>query len=491
MTYVPVDVPAFGGLDLRDPEDATGSPDCLNVFERQPGKLSCRAGLGSVVGSTNLGSTPTGLVARSASGLACGFGTTVRTFTTAGVTTASTTGLTDGTWSSVAIGGNAYFANGYNYILKAGASHTSGLAAATTKSAGAATFANVGVKMPKPLYVARQPKDNRLVAAGFLSADGPNGITTVTLGDGTTASIDESTVFFSQPDNPQWWDETDWVMLDRGDGETILAADSFGDQLFIVKKTKFFVFYGNSTDTDGGTVFNYRKVDSPSGIVDVVSHKSGLYLLTDNGVYVTTGGPPVLVSQEVSPGFQDGTLQGRSGGASFTFGPLVFFSVSYSTSNATGHWLVFDTESRKWWLWKYLEGNNWLTTGVEWYGYIYCPRDNATGIYKFDPYESNTTDGSSSFTSYYESPYLSFGAPGVEKTVRQTGFHGTGTVDVSWGKDLQAHGYARSVTMLNGRSLDRTAVRGETLSWKVSGQGWTLNRVVPYLREQRGVGVKT
>jgi len=95
-------------------------------------------------------------------------------------------------------------------------------------------------------------------------------------------------------------------------------------------------------------------------------------------------------------------------------------------------------------------------------------------------------------TAYYTSPYSTFGSPGVEKTVRQTELHGSGTVDVSWGKDLQAHGYAKSVTMLNGRGLDRTAVRGESLSWKVSGTGaWSLNRVVPFLREQRASGVKT
>ena len=487
MSYVPVDVPAFGGLDLRDPEDATGSPDLLNVFEVQPGKLVCRAGLGSVVGSTNLGSTPTGLVAYSPGGLACGFGTTVRTFTTAGATTASTTGLTSGTWSSVAIGGYAYFANGYDYVLKAGATHTTGAASASTKAIGATSFTG-SRKMPKPLFVGRQPKDNRLVAAGFLSADGPNALATVTLGDGSTVAVDSSTVFFSQPDSPAYWDETDWVMLDRGDGEAITAVETFNDQLYIFKSSKFFVFYGNSTDADGGAVFNFRKVDCPAYVRATVSHTSGLYFATNNGIFVTTGGVPRRVSEPVDYLF-NGTYLPFVGAQGFTYGPLVFFPMCTPGNGLfNGYWLVLDTDTGKWWLWKYAEG---VSTGVEWYGYVYCPRDNATGIYKFDPYGTATTDNGTAFTSYYTSAYSALGSPGVEKTIRQTELRGTGTVDLSWGKDRQAHGYSRGVTMLNGRGLDRTAVRGETLSWKVSGSGWTLNRVVPFLREQRASGVVT
>ena len=51
MSYVPVDVPAFGGLDLRDPEDASGSPDLLNVrFNKQAGVLDRRPGA-TLIGS--------------------------------------------------------------------------------------------------------------------------------------------------------------------------------------------------------------------------------------------------------------------------------------------------------------------------------------------------------------------------------------------------------------------------------------------------------
>jgi hypothetical protein len=168
---------------------------------------------------------------------------------------------------------------------------------AATKVDGGTTY--VGARSaPVPYTLGVQPKDNRLVAWGFAGlTSGPNG----------TASS-PSHAYVSQPDAPEKWDETDFVILAPGDGETGRAAATYNDFLFLFKQSKFFVFYGNSVDNTGGTVFNYRTVGnafggSSSAIYQgqVCSAPSGVYVITDTGVWKTTGGAPQLVSPALSP----------------------------------------------------------------------------------------------------------------------------------------------------------------------------------------------
>jgi hypothetical protein len=57
------------------------------------------------------------------------------------------------------------------------------------------------------------------------------------------------------------------VDLTPNDGEVITEWRVGAATLFVFKQTKFFVFYGNSTDGSGNPVFNYRSVDLGVGAV--------------------------------------------------------------------------------------------------------------------------------------------------------------------------------------------------------------------------------
>lgn len=498
MTYVPVDVPAFGGLDLRDPEDATGSPDLLNVrFNKQAGVLDRKPGT-TLIGSLDhyypnamywSEATSRLFVAGAGTGLSSNY---IRAETLAGSSTAVTTSYGAGPvpWSIVdAYGGSSptpavYFANGTDYLVRYRSGTLTTLSAScSTKTSAETSFSAYSRAAPKPRALCVQMPDKRLVAAGV--AAGPNGAT----------PGHSSVVYFSQPDDGEKWDETDYVDLGY-DGQGITAAVSWGSLVFVFKKTRLFVFYGNSTDADGGTVFNYRTIDNafPGNDSDIMVGQicvapDGLYIWTASGVFFTNGGTPRLVSEPIQRMFNS-TVSGYSPTANnfATVGNGTGFALY---NKGTMYWTGIGASGVYWYT---LTDGNWSRWNANGYGLatnsdtLYTA--GLTGIYSMS--DSVTTINGTAFSSYYTSPYSTLGSPGVEKTIRQTAFHGSGTIDVSWGKDLQSHGYARSVTMLNGRGLDRTAVRGETLSWKVSGTGaWSLNRVIPHVREQRASGVKT
>ena len=390
--------------------------------------------------------------------------------------------------------GVAYAANGAAYGRL---SQATALEAPTvsTKASGATTYTS-GRAAPKPYTLTVQPKDNRLVAWGFASSTyGPNG----------TAS-GASHAFFSEPNEPERWDEESYVILSPGDGETGRAACAWGDYTFLFKQSKFFVFYGNSVDSTGGTVFNYRTVSNAfggaSGTIyqgNVVAAPDGVYVITQTGVWRTTGGPPQLVSGALSPLFNN-TLtslnyQGTgytslapaanvgSGGSFYSEG-CIYFAITYSAS--TSAWLVYHVASGQWTIYKYADVPN---VGVGFGGGIVFPSGSSTvgrkGLLSVSG--TATTDNGTAISSYYTSPYLTYGDARAEKHVRASELHGTGTVTLAWGKDLQTHGTAETVAMSSGIGYARTGARGRVLSFKIaaSAAGWTVNRVVPLLQSVR------
>ena len=395
--------------------------------------------------------------------------------------------------------GAAYAVNGaaFGKILT---DNTISAPTVSTQAASETEF-TAGRAAPTPYTVAVQPKDNRLVCWGFdaLTA-GPNG----QVSSGSHA-------YFSKADQPEKYDETDYVILAPGDGETGRAACAYNDYLFLFKQSKFFVFYGNSVDSTGGTVFNYRTVGnafggSSSAIYQgqVCSAPSGVYVITDTGVWKTTGGAPQLVSGALSPLFNQnvstlayqGTGYTRlaprsatgSGGAFWHQGK-VYFSVTITRSTATtsSGWLVLDEQSGQWVVWELADTPRvGYSSPID--GAVFASGVSTTNrkcLLLMDG--TATTDNGTAIASYYTSPYLTYGEPKAEKHVRASELHGTGTVTLAWGKDLQTHGTAESVAMSSGIGHARTGARGRSLSFKIaaSAAGWTVNRVVPLLQTVR------
>jgi hypothetical protein len=65
---------------------------------------------------------------------------------------------------------------------------------------------------------------------------------------------------FSDAGAPETYSANNYVHLIPGDGEEIIGVCTFGNQLFVFKESKIFVFYGTATDSTGNPVFNYRTV---------------------------------------------------------------------------------------------------------------------------------------------------------------------------------------------------------------------------------------
>jgi hypothetical protein len=156
--------------------------------------------------------------------------------------------------------------------------------------------------MPKGGLLETTPVTNRLAVAGYVgTADGP------------AASISNpSTVYFSDPSAPETWSLTNVMQFAAGDGEPITALVTWGESLFIFKKTKFFVMYGESISGSGAAVFNYRTIDTGVGALGkdcVAVGPDGLYFMSAQGVYKTTGGQPTQVSDIVDPFFNNTAAQ--------------------------------------------------------------------------------------------------------------------------------------------------------------------------------------
>lgn len=384
------------------------------------------------------------------------------------------TATTGNPWSFTALGGNAYGGNGKSALVQATTSaitQPSVYTRANPLAAWSETYPVAASKAsPKPLYVTYQTPDNRLVAAGFTgTADGPDGATTT-----------PATIFFSQGDstwpsgyNALHWDKSDYVIV--GDSQDpITGVANWGDTLVVMKQNDWFLFYGNSTDADGGTVFNYRRIEPGCEMVSWAVGVNGLYVTdTDSNIHRFTGGVPQIV-------FRGSSRYQALSGQGFNAHPFVGLPAQ---ANGKQGYLIYDDRLGQVYFFAF---DKTLTAGSNAGQSVYFPY--TTGLAVFP---SGTTDDATAITASYTSSYNAFGRAGVEKTIRQTEIHGSGTVELSWGRELQTHGSATTVLMTNGRGLGRLAARGESLSWKVSGSGWSINRLVHYLRELRPPGVKT
>lgn len=200
---------------------------------------------------------------------------------------ASLTGLSAGTpwgFATVATPGSTttYAGNGANTLRKWNGS----------------AWSSPGATMPKGKLLATWAQANRLVNAGFVGAtDGPS-----------AAASNDSRVWFSDASAPETWGATNYVDLTPGDGEAIQALCAWRDMLFVFKKTKFFVFYGESVDGTGNPVFNYRAVQAAAGAAGsqaVCATQEGVYFVSRlGGMFQSTGGDPVRVHHELDGVFR-------------------------------------------------------------------------------------------------------------------------------------------------------------------------------------------
>lgn len=322
MPYTPQQIDNFGGgLNLRDKADTVApgqAIDALNVEFTERGSVTQRPGYEAFNG-TALTNAPESIATYQTTGgarhLVVGAGTALYAINSSGALITpdgSETGLTTGLWNFARFGnpsGEYILAgNGENPILYwDGSDWKTGVAAATVNGVASQD-------MPKGacLAVVNSPSTGtglapRLAVAGFTGTTGGP--------DGATSS--PSHVYFSDVADPLVWTTTNYIQLTPGDGEKITALVPWRGLLFVFKETKFFVIFGESLDSGGDPVFNYRAVDSTVGTINsrsVVAGRDGVYFANSQGVFRTTGAEPQYVSGPVSPVFEGGASDYWKGG---------------------------------------------------------------------------------------------------------------------------------------------------------------------------------
>lgn len=489
MSTVPFPVNRFGGLSLRaDPEEvgAERALDVLNVTFAQDGRVAVRDGYTLLYS----GASPVNMARISTEQVFAVFGSnSVKDITLYNGTAVASNALSSPASSVAAAGtsGALYFTDG---------------TVAQIKKYLSSTFSSpAGLAALKGNFLAVQPLDDRLVVAD---------------------SINTSRVIFSDPGTPETFtydtaptpDTGNYIDLTPGDGEAITGMAVFGTQLYVFKKTKFFVFYGNSTDTDGSPIFNYRMVDTGVGIpqgsgdyrVLTAVHRTGLYFVGPDGVYRTTGGDPVRISDAIGPAFKGSNLPIP---ATWTLAPtpastwltlgiaadrlyLTPLSIegTYVLDLFTGEWSVFD-----WAIPSVLDGIK-VAGGLDTAGYtggavIGAPA--GTGIALSN--RAQTTDNGTAITWRYASGQYTLSDPGRATVTLESRAWGTGTVTLKVANDNAAFDTGSALTLGTSpatadawQQIDR---EGTLWQHRLSGSGpATVNRLIHYVSFTKPPGVQ-
>lgn len=151
---------------------------------------------------------------------------------------------------------------------------------------------------PVGACVAVTPWDNRLVNGGGSGGSG----------------VEEwaHQLIFSDEGDPLTFPAANSILLHPGDSERIVEIVSWENFVFAFKQTKYFVFYGVSTDATGGPVFEYRAVlgegcsSSTGQKRQVAVGREAVYFVNERGVFATSGGDPTLISQQIDAMFVGG-----------------------------------------------------------------------------------------------------------------------------------------------------------------------------------------
>lgn len=500
-----VEVAQFGGLNLRDdPQEIgwQGAIDLLNVERDQLGRLRQRNGHTLFSDS---GDPLSVHAAHQSAGTdylltytTTGSGGTTQILLTrvdvAGTKTAYTA-WTVGLWAQpTAV---VQFGTPTSELTFIASAAFGGNNATLRKFDGSSVAKSTG----DPRFVAVTPIDNRLVQAGFTAA----------AGSPTGANGSRSTVFFSDAGAPETYGANNYVHLTPGDGEQILAMATWGTYLFVFKESKFFVFYGTSTDGSGNPVFEYRRVDLASPLSDedyadnslhrlAVAGESGLYFATRDGIYQTTGGGPQRISGPVDPIFRQEALPhfndvGRLTGLSFADDRL--FASYAHTNNSAESMLVWNPRTDIWLRWR-LHG----TSVVPWNGTLYHSSHLLGGTYATSPAANSnaaTTDAGTAIDSRYVTGFSDLGSPGIEKILRELRIDGTGTIGVSAAiNDSATTDTAATITLgtspavAQGRHRYSRRARNIAVRFDdVSGAPWSVYRFLAEFQGERppGIGV--
>jgi hypothetical protein len=495
--YAVFPLEAFGGLRLADdPQDVgwAGAIDLLNVDFDRSGRVRQRDGFDNLTSAAAAGrylSLATFESATTRHVLAARSGSVDAVATSGVITGTQATGLSSYRLSAAMYGGPSATVA---YVAIDGTNLGVG-STLIYKWNGSAWSSWAWTLTGEPSLVAVQPTDNRLVVV-------------------TTAS-GNSRVYFSDPGAPETVGSNDYVDLLPGDGQVIHAIVSWRDQVFAFKGTRFFVFYGNSTDATGGAVFNFRTIDTgigPVGAKAVAAGRDAVYFVGRDGIYRTSGGAPQRISGLVEPLWTGAT---SAFFASSAINPAALSSVSSEitlaclddrlymafpsgSSTTNDRLLVHDLAAGSWTLWDLPAAAIASFRVSTRYEPVFAYAAGANHVGRVS--SSFTTDDGAAVTSRYRTGFSDLGTPGTEKVLREVLMDGAGTVRTAVAVNDGSLDTAKQTDVTLGTALatgngrHRKAYRGRNFSVQfssVSGGAWTLNRAIGHVHGERGPGVKS
>lgn len=360
------------GLNLRDKADAVSEKeaiDLLNVNFTERGAVRQRDGFGDLSGdlTNRVDSMTQHYTTAGLRQLVLGAGTRLDVIDHSGAVVGSQAGLTRGPWTFAQFGDPTrelvFCANGIDPLARwDGTAFALGTATANVNGAAGAAMPKAGaicVTAAQSGTTSGSNASNRLVATayGTQTTAGPGG-----------AQSTPSRVHFSNAGQPEIW-ETDgtvprgrnFVDLTPGDGEYIIAAVTWRELVFIFKQTKFFVLWGEGVGTDSNPTFQVRQVVNNIGLAApqaVAVGRDGVYFMNRRGVYRTSGGDPVLLSDVITPMWtQDPEVYFQSAPINLAQLDLtrmlwhmerLYISVPTGTATVNDRVLVFDTQRQFW-----------------------------------------------------------------------------------------------------------------------------------------------
>lgn len=479
--YKPVEFADFGGLDLRtDPQQTNGAIDLKNVVFDREGLVRTRAG-------TTLHTTMDNNVLRMGKLDSSRFfvwdGTKIYamgldlsgSYEVKGSTADTYESLTQKVVPHPTTNGTGYYVGHDGSYKLRKAVHGSSPSVSTVS----------GVPINSSVLGVQRPED-RLV-----------------LGN----SGGEGRVAFSDPSDFETFDSNNYVQLPPDVGGVVAITD-WNNLLFVFCQQSFFVFYGNTVNSDGFPEFNYRVVTGATGkIRRAVATAQGVFFVTSTGVWRTTGSTPVRVSDPISP-LWSGRLT-----SSHYFTPSLsapspelyadsryVYMMLYSEGTGQSPFFVLDTESDKWTYWEVPISGLVLAGMSGPYTYtdervLFAAR-NAKVIYGTSPVA--TADNGVAIESYYRTGFKDLANPGTKVVVREFMVEGYGSPTLKTATD-------NSKTLSAGGSLtlgtypaiatarDRRAVKGENLSLQIgkSSGAWSCSRIIAHVRNRRQVGLGT
>lgn len=294
---------------------------------------------------------------------------------------------------------------------------------------------------------------------------------------------------FSAAGNPASWPGFT-LDVDPNDGTTgITALARWRTLLFAFKSRRFYTFHDEGQAGNGNPIFNYNTVDVGIGTTSqsVAVAPEGIYFRGYRGIYLTAGGLPVCVSDDISPVFQQYDALGEFTGSrcsqswetdelAYADGRL-YVAVTRDGSSTRDIW-VYYTETRQWTYWTGVPAGGLVwhpQTGHDEILFTYAAGTNDLGVLG----GSRTTDAGASIASSYRGGWV---APNgdAEVDLMESTVWGTGDPILSiFTAPRVVDPLATALSLGAGvsvRGLDRQSRRGRLFSYGFSGTApWTIN----------------